>query len=497
MKEFLSLLAGLLKGLFKALNESKTTSPEASPKSTAEPLSNSSPSEIPKPPAPVEPTATAGAVEPGETEAPVSAPVVDSSLEVSEPESTQPAQPAPTVRNIGLQIVAFEASPGDPTRRTKDGFLDVVGLPANDGGGSWEIAGINEFHAEARAKLRAMPPKDREAFAADYIENYGRKGTGITKALGLRTGTELFVLDCAFNRGPGGACEIVQDALVHIGFSMDAMGGKGWGPRTRDALLVADKRHASSLIGELRLARERYEDARDAKKGARPNLRTGLVNRWNKCAEIAREWNADAVVAVPAPAPRPVIVIGEPGKIVLPRESDSALNKFYGTATPQGNFLEWFNFPCDNVRLYSRTGPELTDRDGDGNDEHRAHKLIVKRLEAAFREAYETLGKIEFERQGLHVYAGAFNYRKKTGGGSLSTHSWGIAVDINPDPNGWHHYATTFNDVTFDIFEKHGFLSAFRAWGHDAMHFQAAIPTIASGSYYAKRGLPKHIVAAS
>lgn len=397
---------------------------------------------------------------------------------------------------FGAQIVRFEAHPDDLTRRTPEGHLDVVGLPANDGGGTWEIGGINSFHPQARAKLRAMAPADREAFAAEYVEAYARKGTGLFKPTALRAGTELFVLDCAFNRGPTAACDISQDALVRLGFSMEAMGGKGWGMRTRSALLIADKRHASRIVTELRQARERYENARDAAKGVRANLRKGLVNRWNKCAEIARAWNADADVAEPEPEPKPAIVLAEPEKIVLPREGDASLNSFYGTATPQGNFLEWFNFPCDNVRLYSRTGAHLTDRDGDGNDEHRAHKLIVGRLEAAFRELYAKLGKEEFERQGLQVYAGAFNYRKKTSGGSLSTHSWGIAIDINPGPNGWKHYGTTFTDATFDIFEKHGFLSAFRAWGHDAMHLQAAIPYIASGSYYAKHGLPKNIVTA-
>jgi len=397
---------------------------------------------------------------------------------------------------VGYQIIAFEAHPEDPHRRTPEGYLDIVGLPANDGGGSWEIAGINDYHPEARAKLLAMAPIAREAFAAQYIEIYARAGTGIKATTTLRQGTQLFVLDCAFNRGAGGACAIVQDALIRIGFSLDSMGGSGWGDRTRAALEIADVRHASKLINELRAARERYEDARDAKNGARPNLRGGLVNRWNNCAEIAHEWNAETAPVEVAPAPVQPYIASAPEKIILPRESNEALNRFYGTATPSGNFLEWFNFPVGNVRLYSRDGADLGDRDGDGNDEHRAHKMIVKPLEAALREIYATLGKERFELEGWHVYAGAFNYRTKTGGSSLSTHSWGIAVDFNPAPNGWKHYATTFSDQAIDIMEKHGFLSGFRAWGHDAMHFQRCIPSISSGSYYAKHGLPSNIVAA-
>ena len=71
-----------------------------------------------------------------------------------------------------------------------------------------------------------------------------------------------------------------------------------------------------------------------------------------------------------------------------------------------------------------------------------------------------------------------YNYRGKTGGGGLSLHSWGIAIDINPSQNpfqsGKYDAAQTDIPVTIiDIFRKHGF-----QWGgdwpgqRDPMHFE-------------------------
>lgn len=189
---------------------------------------------------------------------------------------------------------------------------------------------------------------------------------------------------------------------------------------------------------------------------------------------------------------------------VLPRETPEAMTAFYGAPSKNPTNLEWFSFPCEGIRLYSRDGVLLGDKviqDGsagqDGLPDHRCHRLLVGRYEAALAEIYLTLGPAEFFRQGWHVYAGFHNYRQKTGGSGLSTHSWGGAVDNNPDENTYSMRTTTFSDVAIDIMEKWGFLSGFRAWGRDAMHFQAVIPNLSAGSYYARNGLPKNIRAAA
>lgn len=388
---------------------------------------------------------------------------------------------------IGLAIVDLEA------RRDSNGHLSVYQLPSNDGGGSQEIAGINsKYHPEELAKLKAMAPSLREEEAAQYIESYTRRMTGLSESSNLRKGTELFVLDTTFNRGGGGSAWIVQTALRSLGFSV--IRDRIWGPLTRNALVEADRKFDRQIIDRLRSARESYE--RNV-VGYRANLWRGLVNRWDHVRDLSLKWNeleSPAKPSLPSPSPGSG---SEPSRIVLPREGTNTLNEFYGTASPTGNYLEWFSFPVANVRLYSRKGASLSDRTGNGLDDHRCHSKVRNQLEAALSAVYQALGKAQFEKEGWHIYGGCFNYRKKRGGSSLSTHSWGIAIDINPEENPFHGTDTTFSSKAIDIMEEHGFLSGGRAWGKDWMHFQAAVPHVSSGSYYARHGLPVNIQSAS
>jgi hypothetical protein len=181
--------------------------------------------------------------------------------------------------------------------------------------------------------------------------------------------------------------------------------------------------------------------------------------------------------------------------ITLPNENQ--LSAFYGppgkSATWQKANLTRFNFPVNDIRLYTRTGAHLSDTTGDNLDDHRCHVKVAASLEAALKGVFETLGKTEFYRQGWHLYSGCWNYRYKRGGSSLSTHAWGIAVDINSEENPFLQKTTTFSDAAIDVMERHGWLSGGRAWGKDWMHFQRAIPFISSGSYYSANGLPDHI----
>jgi hypothetical protein len=191
-----------------------------------------------------------------------------------------------------------------------------------------------------------------------------------------------------------------------------------------------------------------------------------------------------------------------PATIVLPDDTNRSMADAYGPAIQPGtrgeNVLDWFNFPADSdPRLYSRNGTVLTDHDGDDRPDHRLHRDAAPSFEAALDELWTSLGQVEFHCQGLHVYCGGWAYRRKTGGRTFSTHAWGAAVDLNAGQNGWKQKRTSFSSTTFDTFERHGWLSGYRAWGHDAMHFQRAIPSfISPGTYYDTRGLPKHITKA-
>jgi lysozyme family protein len=177
-------------------------------------------------------------------------------------------------KKMGAHIVDFEA------RRDQSGRIRVYSLPVEDGGGAYEVAGINDkYHPEAAARLRSLVEagnqQQAEEEAAEYIAKYTDRVADWTKSAAV----ECYLRDCAFNRGAGGAAKILQIAL---GVGVDG----GVGPTTKGALAEAEKNPAI-LLEQLRAARETYE--RDY-IGYRQIFWEGLTNRWNKAFAFAKTF---------------------------------------------------------------------------------------------------------------------------------------------------------------------------------------------------------------
>ena len=76
-------------------------------------------------------------------------------------------------------------------------------------------------------------------------------------------------------------------------------------------------------------------------------------------------------------------------------------------------------------------------------------------------------------RDKLRSYGGCFNFRAKRSGSKLSTHAWGIAIDLNPETNGMGRDGDMPAGIV-RVFESFGFTWGGR-WsgaGKDPMHFQ-------------------------
>ena len=108
----------------------------------------------------------------------------------------------------------------------------------------------------------------------------------------------------------------------------------------------------------------------------------------------------------------------------------------------------------------------------------QCHKLIADRLKNALTELLEVYGLKEIQRLGINIYGGCFNYRLMRGGTKLSTHSWGVAIDLDPDRNLLHESAKTARFARpeykkmHEIFYKHGFINLGLEKGYDFMHYE-------------------------
>jgi lysozyme family protein len=176
---------------------------------------------------------------------------------------------------VAQAIVHFEA------RRDNKGRLKVYQIPSGDGGGKYEIAGINvRFHRKEAAALKALieagKQKDAEQRAVYYIATY----TDAVAAWTRHAALEAFLRDCCFNRGAGGAAMILQIAL---GVVVDG----GVGPKT---LAAADAiREVDIALRHLRSARDTYE-REHVGRGPRSKFWAGLVNRWNDAYAMAQAY---------------------------------------------------------------------------------------------------------------------------------------------------------------------------------------------------------------
>lgn len=86
--------------------------------------------------------------------------------------------------------------------------------------------------------------------------------------------------------------------------------------------------------------------------------------------------------------------------------------------------------------------------------------------------AYDKLTLEKLHTTGADVYGGSFNYRKQRGSTRLSTHAFGIAIDIDPMHNVMGSKDYRMPQFVVEVFEKHGWVWGGRFRRIDAMHFQ-------------------------
>jgi lysozyme family protein len=176
---------------------------------------------------------------------------------------------------VGRFIVRLEA------RRDAKGRIRVYNLRPSDGGGKYEVAGINDrYHSDEVEALRHLISQGKHAAAEERAVAYIATYTDAVAAWTRYAALEAFLRDCCFNRGAKGAAKMLQMAL-----EVTADGVVG--PKTLAA--AEGIKDAGAVLVRLRKAREVYE-RKVVGRDERSEYWEGLVNRWEKALRMARGY---------------------------------------------------------------------------------------------------------------------------------------------------------------------------------------------------------------
>jgi hypothetical protein len=175
---------------------------------------------------------------------------------------------------IGKHILDVEA------RRDRSGRLAVYKLPSGDGGGTFEVAGINDkYHPEASARIADLIARKKFVQAEEEATEHILKVTDVAGGWARTPSTEAVLRDTAFNRGTTGCARILQMALdVEVDGKV--------GPMTLAALQRAEREPRAFLL-RFREARQAYELKVAPPVGKRVKFWKGLVSRWDNTTKFA------------------------------------------------------------------------------------------------------------------------------------------------------------------------------------------------------------------
>ncbi|KZM49053.1 M15 family metallopeptidase, partial [Labrenzia sp. OB1] len=108
------------------------------------------------------------------------------------------------------------------------------------------------------------------------------------------------------------------------------------------------------------------------------------------------------------------------------------------------------------------------------------HSKVAASAERAFHKIRGLYSDRQIKDLGLDLFGGSLNVRRMRGGSRYSMHSWGIAIDFDPERNrlSWKRPQArlSLDDAIpfWRAWEAEGWVSLGRAANFDWMHVQAA-----------------------
>ena len=195
---------------------------------------------------------------------------------------TIPLRPAPATSGYEILEDTMTTTSSDPlldaarktvdfeARKDKAGNVAVYQLPSGDGGGTFEVAGINDrYHPGEATRLASLPPEQRAEAAAQYVRKYTAPVVDV-----MPQPVKAFTQDMVFNRGPTGAVRYFQRGLNSLGQNL-AVDGR-LGPKTLAAIGAVEPK---ALMRAASLAQLEDERRMAERNPARRKFMAGLENR--------------------------------------------------------------------------------------------------------------------------------------------------------------------------------------------------------------------------
>ena len=143
--------------------------------------------------------------------------------------------------------------------------------------------------------------------------------------------------------------------------------------------------------------------------------------------------------------------------------------QIYGQPNQQGSYLTTIQLPFP-MRLAWDKKTSVT--------KMRVHKKVAQDFINVFNELLAVYGLAKIQALGIDLFGGCFAFRAMRGGSDYSRHSWGIAIDLDPERNQLKEsdktarFARPEYKPMIDIFYKHGFVNLGVEKNYDWMHFE-------------------------
>ncbi len=159
-----------------------------------------------------------------------------------------------------------------------------------------------------------------------------------------------------------------------------------------------------------------------------------------------------------------------------PSQKEQELNAFYGNPRSNRPGVASKTWVAKNIVNMPVVYPMTYD--GKRVKTIQVHRKCVDAFTEVFTEIWDKCGHNQkmIDDLGASIYGGAYNFRLMRNGRSLSMHSWGCAIDLDPVRNPYnsksHHFKE--GDIVVTAFKRVG-----ATWGGnwrspDSMHFQLA-----------------------